>query len=145
MPADHVLDASVAAKAVIREDGTDAVLAWLDSGRAGETVAPDFLAVELGSVMLKRRRTAIAGETITAGDADRVLMRIDRLVPTDTWRDDAFDLALRTGASFYDALYLLVAQREGAPLVTADQRLVERVRASGEPVDLLTIAELATP
>ena len=47
-----------------------------------------------------------------------------QITPTDQLAEDALELALRTGRTVYDCLYLSVAVRTGSPLLTADKRLV---------------------
>ena len=46
----------------------------------------------------------------------------------------AFDLAQRHNLTFYDAVYLELAQRENIPLATLDQALVRAAIAEGVPL-----------
>jgi hypothetical protein len=43
---------------------------------------------------------------------------------------DPFDLSPTLNAGFYNFVYLALALEAGAPLVTADERLIRAVRAS---------------
>lgn len=47
--------------------------------------------------------------------------------------------------STYDSFYLALSQREGAPLITADERLVNGVRGKGFDVRYLVDVDLAKP
>jgi len=47
--------------------------------------------------------------------------------PTFALMPDALDLALTHAISAYDACYVALASRLGRPLVTADQRLVQKL------------------
>lgn len=44
---------------------------------------------------------------------------------------DALKLALALDITAYDACYLALAERLGAPFVTADQKLVQKLTGSG--------------
>lgn len=71
-------------------------------------------------------------------DEDRARIRwregralpIERL-PVAPYLDDAFDLSVALNHPSADCLYLAVAIRENAPLITADRRLHESVTAVG--------------
>ncbi|MCC6038464.1 MAG: type II toxin-antitoxin system VapC family toxin [Armatimonadetes bacterium] len=43
---------------------------------------------------------------------------------------DVLDFALRFGVPVYDSIYIVLAQREGCPLLTADERLFQAVADS---------------
>ncbi|NUN52997.1 MAG: type II toxin-antitoxin system VapC family toxin [Planctomycetaceae bacterium] len=47
----------------------------------------------------------------------------------------AVALANAEGLSVYDACYVVLSDRLGAPLLTADRRLRERLRGSGHAVE----------
>jgi predicted nucleic acid-binding protein len=64
------------------------------------------------------------------------------LTPSLGLADAAFRLALSTRASLYDSLFLALALELGLPLVTADLKLVERVRAHAPEITCLTLADL---
>jgi len=52
-----------------------------------------------------------------------------RILP-DPPLSDVLDFALRFGVPVYDSIYLVLAQREGCPLLTADERLFQAVADS---------------
>jgi predicted nucleic acid-binding protein len=53
---------------------------------------------------------------------------------------DAVQIGLAHTLSTYDALYVALAQRTGAPLISADERLLRVVR--GRPFDIRALATL---
>jgi predicted nucleic acid-binding protein len=117
-----VVDASVAVKWILPEPlFREAVRLQSPSY---ELHAPSFLEVELASVLWKKIRQGLLGRA----EADPLLSRFLAL-PFTRHADNlllatAFDLAERTGRTVYDCLYLALASRLGARLVTADERLV---------------------
>jgi predicted nucleic acid-binding protein len=46
----------------------------------------------------------------------------------------SFDLACRHGSTVCDCLYLALAQKRGAAIITADRRLAHLARPLGVPV-----------
>ncbi len=122
-----VVDASVAVKWFIPEDGAaeaDALLA-----QRTPLIAPALLWIEVASVLWKlARRGALPPEA-----AEGVLAASQRypveIVDTAPLLGEALRLALATGATVYDALYLAAAIAHDGTLVTADQRLADVIKA----------------
>jgi predicted nucleic acid-binding protein len=132
MPIEAVIDASVAAKVFITEEGSDAARAFAVSGV--RLLAPDLLLIELASVAAKR---------MTRGDIPRTLAEAmvaaapglpHELVPSAGLTSRAFALAADHGLSAYDSLYLALAEQRGCDLVTADLKLIARVAAAALPL-----------
>jgi predicted nucleic acid-binding protein len=124
-----VVDASVAAKAYFLEEGSESARDILKSGAA--LISPDLLFVEMASVGAKRVRRGLSTlvEASVAVTAIRTL--IDRAVPVAGLADRALIMACEHGFSAYDATYLVLAQIEGAKVLTADDKLVQRARDVG--------------
>ena len=116
-----VLDASTLAVALFRERHARAARSLLSSG--AELHAPDLLAAELANVIWKRHRR---GE-IDAGEARDLLADFQALpllwASSPELAETALELALRTGRTVYDCLYIALAVRLGCAMVTADRRL----------------------
>lgn len=117
---DYVLDASALVLALIgKTDAADAFRQRLPTMRRH---APHLIDADVGNVLRRHERAGriSAEEARSALDADRVLIehRYPHAGPLAelawTWRDKF---------SFYDALYVALAVRLGAPLITADARL----------------------
>jgi predicted nucleic acid-binding protein len=116
-----VVDASVVAKWVLREDGSDRANALRDE--AG-LIAPSLLASEVGNALWKAvRRGDIARDDAVAA-LRSVLGPFDELVPGEALHTRALELAIDLRHPIYDCFYLALAEREAAALVTADTRLL---------------------
>jgi predicted nucleic acid-binding protein len=123
-----VVDASVALKWFVSENGSEAAVRLLNSGRP--IVAPDLVLAEVCNAAWKswRRRE------IDPAQLNQVAMDaagpFQRLVPLDRLIQRAVTIASELDHPVYDCLYLALAEAEDAPLITADRRLVRIVRGT---------------
>jgi predicted nucleic acid-binding protein len=125
-----VVDASVVAAAFFRESHHDAAKAILASSLTLR--APELLLAEVANVVWRRyTRGELAAMEAEALLADVMLLPIE-YTPTAALVSLALPLALRTGRTVYDCLYLALAVRHRAVLVTGDQRLARAL--SGTPL-----------
>jgi predicted nucleic acid-binding protein len=134
-----VLDSSVVIKWFIPEADRPAALELRTSGAA--FAAPDLLFVESANILWKLvkrgeiepdRATAIIEEIAAASwnvHANQSLAR------------DAIDLALASGASAYDASYVALAMRLNTSCITADRKLVEKLRGTAAANHVTLLAE----
>jgi predicted nucleic acid-binding protein len=129
MRADLILDASVAAKFFFNEAGSDRAEALLTSGVV--VAAPDLLFLEMASIAATRVRRGLDSETIAREAVNAVVDLIDEVASAGDLRVRAYIFARDDGFSAYDGSYLALAERLGVPVVTADQRLVERAETVG--------------
>jgi len=117
-----VVDASVVAAAFFQEDFADQARALLLSGR--EMLAPDLACAELANVIWKRfTRGEIDQDEAGKLLADFLRLGLD-ITPSGDLAEPALQLALATGRTVYDCLYLALAVRTDTALFTADKRLV---------------------
>ncbi len=134
-----VCDASIVVKLYVPEEGTEEVRALT----AEEWCAPDFVFVEIGSVLWKKVRRG----QVTAEQAGLALTEstkvITRCFATHALAAPALDIALALSHPIYDALYLALARNLGVPLVTADRRLV--AACAGTPFESLVRPLVAPP
>lgn len=92
-----------------------------------QLVAPHLLLAEAQHAVLK----AVRSKRLTLEQGQAIVAAIlDLEIPLSTISAGIFELAHQYGCSGYDATYLCLAQREGIPLLTADQRLVNSMRRS---------------
>jgi predicted nucleic acid-binding protein len=124
-----VVDASIAAKRWFDEPDSETAIAALE--RARRLIAPDFLVVEIANVAAVRAKNNPEVRAQAERAVRGVEVLIDSLEPSRPLAQRAFDLACDHSVSAYDALYLALAERENAPVLTADNKLVAKARAAG--------------
>jgi predicted nucleic acid-binding protein len=122
-----VPDASVVIKWFVPEVNSREARALLDADN--EFVVPDLLFAEVANAIGKK-----TGRGEIAADEATALLRDVQTVPFEIVSSaelgtDPLEIAVRAGCSVFDATYLALAARLETVLVTADDRLVERVRA----------------
>jgi predicted nucleic acid-binding protein len=125
-----VLDASVALAWAFAEDESNTAPAALERLRTDEAVAPALWWFEVRNTLVVGERRARLTEADTAaflGELARLGIAIDR-APHEL---DVLALARRYRLTVYDAAYLELAQRLGAPLATLDRELQAAARQSG--------------
>ena len=136
-----VVDASVTVKLLVDEPGSDTARELAASGH--ELHAPRLMASEAANALwLKARRGQI--ERPDAGAALAWLSDMPL-----RWHDDetvsagAVRLALDLDHPVYDCMYLALAHRIGATVVTADRRFVTAVAPTGHGETVVTLADYA--
>ena len=119
-----VIDASVAVKWVIEEEGS----ALASRLQGVPCLAPDLISAECANILWKKvRRGEITGQEALL--ASRALAIADvTQVPMQPHRERAMVLALTLDHPAYDCFYLAVAEDAGSRLVTADARFLNRMR-----------------
>jgi predicted nucleic acid-binding protein len=134
-----VLDASVVIKWFIPEIDRPAALELRASGAA--FAAPDLLFVESTNILWKRVKR---GEI----DPERARAIIDEIAAAHwivysnkSLARDAIDLALASGASAYDASYIALAVRLNTSCISADQKLVDKVRGTAAANHIMLLAD----
>jgi predicted nucleic acid-binding protein len=138
----YVVDASVAIKWFLLEDHTEAARRLLRDGL--ELSSPDLVRAEFGNVMWKRwRRGDLSAEAVDAAlsSLGRLPLRIETSEPLI---GAAWNVARLYERSFYDGLYVALAERTDCPLVTADRRLYNSLR-NGELAERLMWVEELDP
>ena len=119
-----VADASVLAAAVFKEQGRVETRALLH-GRSLH--APYLLDFEMANVSLKKlTRDRVGRETVAAALRAYGRLAIER---HGVDAEALLSIAERYQLTAYDAAYLCVAERLGAPLATLDGKLAEAARA----------------
>lgn len=124
-----VVDASVAAKWILpsaEEPYSKNALELLDRYRMKEiqVLVPDLFWAEIGNVLWKAART----QRISVADAQVGLQKLVNsnflTVPSLSVLNRAFEIATSFGRSFYDCLYVALAESATTYLITADEKLV---------------------
>ena len=130
---DLVLDASIAAAWLFQDElepRAEAALARLAEQSA---FVPQLWRLEIRNVLLtaERRGRLTAGEAVEALDD---LSELPILIDTTPDLDAAWALARAHQLSYYDALYLELAQRRNGTLATLDAALARAAKAAGVPL-----------
>lgn len=137
-----VVDASVAVKWLIAEDGSD--IAREMAARGKRLHAPRLMASELANALWRKARL---GE-IERGDAGIMLASVPQMPVR--WGDDeiicgdAVRLALALDRPVYDCVYLALAHRIGAIVVTADLRFVNALASTEHGEAIITLDDYGT-
>lgn len=120
-----VVDASVAAKWLLPEAGSDEAVRLLEEPDVAFH-APELFDAELGNAVWKRVRRRELDPT----EAAEVVALVSRMPVTRHSHADllepAFELAVELSITVYDALYVSLALALDAPLITSDRLLRER-------------------
>ncbi len=125
-----VIDASVIAAALFPEPHSAAAKAILASGQG--FCALDLVYAELANVIWKRhRRREIDAKEAADLLSDVMGLPLD-ITPSEQLVGPALELALRTGRTVYDCLYLTLALRIKSVMISNDRRLVNAL--SGGPL-----------
>jgi predicted nucleic acid-binding protein len=136
----YVVDASVAIKWLLQEVYSDAARRLLSSGET--LAAPDLLYAEVGNVLWKRcGRGELTLEEATATAAAFALVPL-AIYPVQPLFLAAIELAVRTGRTVYDSVYVALAEQTGYPLVTADQRLYNSLQGGPLASRLMWVEDL---
>ena len=136
-----VVDASVAVKLLVDEPDSDAARELAASGR--ELHAPRLMASEVANALWRKAR---AGQ-IERADAGAALAWLPdmpvRWNDDETVSADALRLALALDHAVYHCVYLALAHRIGATVVTADRRFATAVASTEHGGTVQTLADYA--
>lgn len=138
----YVVDCSVVLKWYFQEPLSDIALSALDRFQRGELdlVAPDCLVPELGHSF----RKLVLGGKMSAQDTYSAIEEFAvlpiGLTPSLSLSRRAMELAVQHMATFYDALYVALAQREDLTVLTADEPMTRAFAALNRTVHLASLA-----
>jgi len=122
-----VVDASVVIKWLVPEIHSDAARRLLAYHH--DYIAPDLLFAETAKTIWKKVRR---GE-VSHPDGERLVADVERVAvetfPSRALAEDAYALAIATGHTAYDAMYLALAVRLDTRMITADERLAAALAA----------------
>lgn len=135
-----VVDASVAAKWFFPEE--DSTLAAKLLSKRRTLLAPDLLWSEFANLVWKRSRQGeLSRDEASEIVADFLAMPIE-FVAAGALIPAALELAILTGRTVYDCLYLALALDRSCRLVTADQRMVNALAASSLKKQIVHVSEV---
>jgi predicted nucleic acid-binding protein len=125
----YVLDASVALKSFLSEPDSAQALRLRDDARAGarEFLAPDFFPTEVAHAITRVERQGLITPAEGASFVSDLLAELPDLHPSLPLIPRAYVLSSLHRQGMYDCAYIALAEREGCPLVTADDKLVKNL------------------
>lgn len=133
-----VVDASIAMKWVVEEEGTEDALVL----RRRAVAAPDLLVPECANILWKKVRLGelSAEEAMIAA---RLLARSDvELIGTRALLEPATQLAVELDHPAYDCIYVALAEALDTRFVTADDRFARKLRQAKRVRQAARIATL---
>lgn len=128
-----VVDASVGIKWVANETHTDLARSLATC----RLLAPELFPIECANILWKKVRVRDLTRRDALSNLDLLRLAPVAIVSTRELMPQALELALELQHPVYDCVYLALAIRQGAPLVTADQRLVTAVARFRRAKDLI--------
>jgi predicted nucleic acid-binding protein len=130
----YVLDASVALKWVLKEPDSDKARALRDEFRLQlhEFLAPESFLPEVGHALTRAQRRRLIQPPMASAFFADILSTAPELHSLIPLMPKAVELSSTTRLGVYDCLYVIMAEREGCELLTADDRLVSVFK--GHPV-----------
>jgi predicted nucleic acid-binding protein len=133
-PAAFVLDTSALLRLYLADGPLPPSLEpAMERGCRGDALllVPDLCLLECASVLLKQvQRTLLTPEESRALLADLLQLPLRPTASADLV-SASLEQAMALSLSVYDACYLALALRHGAPLITADEQLAQAARSLG--------------
>ena len=122
-----VVDASVGVKLLLEEEGSGEARRILGDPRGAWLHVPDIFFAECGHVFRRAViRTGLPPRTAERATADLALLAWTSW-PVRGMAEEAVCLANARGLAVHDACYVVLSDRTGAPLLTADRKLHGRL------------------
>ncbi len=121
-----VIDASIAVKWVVEENGTPEALALHQRARL---IAPELLVAECANILWKKvQRNELSREEALL--AARLLQGVEiELLPTRFLLEAATKISIEINHPAYDCVYLALAVQNKCQFVTADERFLRKLRS----------------
>jgi predicted nucleic acid-binding protein len=140
-----VIDASIAIKWVVEEDGTPEALVLRQKAKL---IAPDLLVAECANIFWKKvqRGELLKAEALLAA---RLLQGAEiELLPTRSLFETTTQISIEIDHPAYDCLYLVLAAEKKCQFVTADERFLRKLNQDrqyalrGRAISLVEAVEL---
>jgi predicted nucleic acid-binding protein len=124
-----VVDASVLVPLLVSEDDSPTARVLVEG--EPELIAPDLILAEALNVLWKKQRLGQIDDSARSDAVALIGPPLVRLVAMPPLARQASALAQALDHPVYDCFYLVLAEREGVPLVTADRRLIAKAGSAG--------------
>ncbi|MET7247441.1 PIN domain-containing protein [Methylobacterium sp. EM32] len=124
-----VVDTSVAIKWVSPEVGHQVALDLLDSD--AEFLAPDLLFAEFANVLRKKIKAGEASIEQAEAACRQLPGFLSSVIPALLLFERALQISVEINHPVYDCVFLACAEQNGVRLVTADEKMMQRVESRG--------------
>lgn len=122
-----IIDASVAFKWFVFEEGSDTALSLLESS---ELNAPVLIASEVANAFRMKAAAEQLDPAITFADELARLPRLLAIVDETSLAGRALEIARELQHPVYDCIYLAMAEQRGELLVTADMKFLRKLEGT---------------
>ena len=136
-----VIDASVACKLYVEESDSDEARTVVLGADA--LIAPDLIVAEVANVLWTRRRTTGLSYQQAAAGVLGIASLCDEFVAISSLVVRAFAIASVLEHPVYDCLYLALVEERNLPFITADRRLIARLRGTPWAARTRSLADAA--
>lgn len=121
-----VVDASIAFRWYVAALGSKP--AWDLLQQQQGLIAPELIVAEVANAACKVVRAGQIGVAQARAMIGSLPQVLERIVPLDELSDRAFEIACEFEHPVYDCFYVALAEREKVALITADEKLISRLR-----------------
>lgn len=125
-----VVDASVGVKLFIIDELSDRahqLFGLLTTPSPGEIFVPDLFYIECANVLWKYVRWAGMEADVARSDLEDLASLSLNVTSTADLMIEALELAVEYSITAYDACYVALSRHLGLQLITADQKLAEKI------------------
>ncbi len=123
-----IVDASVAVKWGVSEEDTERAMRLVDRA---PIVAPDLVVAEVANALWRKELRGELAPAQRLSTLAACLSGYEEFVPAVLLAERALDLAGALKHPAYDCFYLALAELRGGTFITADARLLSRLRDDG--------------
>ena len=123
-----VIDASVAVKWFVREPDSDLAIAVLKS--RADFHAPSLLLLEVARAFQKRAFDGFLPAERVEAAMGELRKYVRQWVVLESLVDEALRMAIAIGHPVYDCVYLALARRMGARMITAEAKFSQKIAAT---------------
>ena len=119
-----IIDASIAVKWFVEEDGSEKALALRNEHINGISIliVPDLLFIEVINAFIYKTKNKEFLKQVN-DDLWKIQMKVQKI--NQYILDKASEIALVYEMSLYDSIYVALSQIYGCPIYTADKKLAE--------------------
>lgn len=118
-----VLDASAAMNLVMRSERAAVLIECLESAQL--VVSPALFQSEVANALWKYVKAGVLSKDLALERFDEAVGLVDQFEPDEALVVEALSLAVHHGHPVYDLLYVVLAMRNGARIMSTDARLLD--------------------